>query len=159
MMENSKMVIEKAEVQFPFLSFIISKLGFWIHEFFHSIFTLLFIIYLGIFYLPDGDKYEGEWKNDKKEGKGTISISNYSLFLNLDYGYIHFFHYIFPLLFIIYLGIFYYVSGSKYDGEFKNGNREGRGTISIPKFLLFLNLDSGYMNFFILFSLYFLLFI
>ena len=30
----------------------------------------------GIFYYFNGDKYDGEWKDDKKEGKGTFYYKN-----------------------------------------------------------------------------------
>ena len=43
-----------------------------------------------------GNKYEGEWKNDKQWGKGIMSCSN----------------------------------GDKYDGEWKNGKRHGKGIIT-----------------------------
>ena len=44
---------------------------------------------IGIFYYKNGSKYNGEWKNDKKEGKG----------------------------------IFYWNDGAKYDGEWKDDKR------------------------------------
>ena len=129
-------------------------------HFFNSIFTLLLIIYLGIYYFASGVKYDGEWKNNKYEGKGTISIPNCSLILNLNYGYIHLFNFIFTLLLIIYLGIFYYVNGNKYDGEWKNDKKEGKGTISIPNCSLFLNLDYGYIHFFnSIFTLLFIIYL
>ena len=47
----------------------------------------------GIMYWFDGVKYEGAWKNDKAEGKGII----------------------------------YYTDGARYEGDFKNDKLEGRG--------------------------------
>ena len=47
----------------------------------------------GIMYYKNGNKYEGEWKNDVKEGKGIMLLSN----------------------------------GNKYEGEYKNGLKEGKG--------------------------------
>ena len=47
----------------------------------------------GIYYYKDGDRYEGEFKNDKYEGKG----------------------------------IYYYDDGDRYEGEFKNSLFEGKG--------------------------------
>ena len=44
-------------------------------------------------YYNSGDRYEGEWKNDKREGKG----------------------------------IYYYKSGSRYEGEYKKNKKEGKG--------------------------------
>ncbi len=45
-----------------------------------------------------GDKYVGEWKDDKKNGQGTYTFS----------------------------------SGAKYVGEFKDGKFDGRGTLYAP---------------------------
>ena len=42
--------------------------------------TSTFYVYLGIFTRSTGDKYEGEWKDDKKEGKGTIFLGIFSYF-------------------------------------------------------------------------------
>ena len=47
----------------------------------------------GIFYYASGDKYDGEWKNNNRHGKG----------------------------------IEYYADGAKYDGEWKYGYKHGRG--------------------------------
>ena len=47
----------------------------------------------GIMYFKNGNKYEGEWKNDLFEGKG----------------------------------IMYFKDNDRYEGEFKNGKREGKG--------------------------------
>ena len=30
----------------------------------------------GIYYFNNGDRYEGEWKNDKREGKGKYYYNN-----------------------------------------------------------------------------------
>ena len=49
----------------------------------------------GIFYWENGEKYTGEWKNDIREGKG----------------------------------IQFYNNGQNYDGEWKNDKREGRGIL------------------------------
>ena len=95
MMENGKMTIEKAKVHLHSRLFIISELGLWINSFLNYICTSLYIIYLGICYYVNGNTYDGEWKNGKKDGKGIISIPECSLFLNLNYGYIHFLNSIF----------------------------------------------------------------
>ena len=47
----------------------------------------------GIYYYKHGDRYEGEFKNDNIDGKG----------------------------------IYYWLDGDKYEGEFKNNKREGKG--------------------------------
>ena len=46
----------------------------------------------GTMFYKNGDRYEGDWKNGWKEGKG----------------------------------IFYWNNGDRYEGEFKNGNKEGK---------------------------------
>jgi len=44
----------------------------------------LFNAFLGKFFSNDGDRYEGEWKEDKKHGQGKqIDLLNDSLGLNL----------------------------------------------------------------------------
>ena len=47
----------------------------------------------GVYIFSNHNRYEGDWKNGKKEGKG----------------------------------IFYFNSGERYEGDFKNGNFEGKG--------------------------------
>ena len=47
----------------------------------------------GIFYYKNGNRYEGDWKNNRKEGKGT----------------------------------FYFQNGNRYEGDIKNDLREGKG--------------------------------
>ena len=38
--------------------------------------NFLFYFILGIYYYVDGDKYDGEWKNSKQQGKGNEINSN-----------------------------------------------------------------------------------
>ena len=56
----------------------------------------------GIYYLTKGpykgDKYEGEWKNDKRDGKGIDIFHN----------------------------------GAKYEGDYKNGKFDGKGILIFP---------------------------
>ena len=47
----------------------------------------------GIYYYANGDRYDGEWKDDKRNGKG----------------------------------IFYCSNGDRYDGEWKDGKENGKG--------------------------------
>ena len=63
-----------------------------------------------------GNEYNGDWKKDKKEGKGAFiykSGSKYegSFKNNVKDGN----------------GVFYYKNGDKYQGEFKNGAKAGKG--------------------------------
>jgi len=48
----------------------------------------------------DGQEYEGEFRNDSKNGKGTITTI---------------------------IGTFTYSNGDEYKGEWKNDKKEGRG--------------------------------
>jgi len=52
----------------------------------------------GTYYFSNGDKYDGEWKNDKRNGKG----------------------------------IYTHASGNIYEGEFKDNKRNGKGTFTYP---------------------------
>ena len=70
----------------------------------------------GIFYTSDGDRYEGEFKNELIEGYGIWYFSNGDRYEgefknNLIEGY----------------GIKYFCNGERYEGEFKNDLREGYG--------------------------------
>ena len=70
----------------------------------------------GIFYYIKGNKYEGEWKNDKRHGKGKMYYTSGDIY-DGDYkndkkeG----------------KGITYFNTGNRYEGDFKNGKREGKG--------------------------------
>ncbi len=60
---------------------------------------------------PDGDKYEGGWKNDNKHGHGTLTISDGGKYVGeINDGDMqgH--------------GIYTSTDGGKYVGKFKNGN-------------------------------------
>ena len=70
----------------------------------------------GIFKYNNGNIYEGDWKNNNIEGKGIFYSNNGDKYdgewkANKFEG----------------KGIFYYKSGDKYEGEWKNHKREGRG--------------------------------
>ena len=51
----------------------------------------------GIMYYNNGDKYEGDWKNDYMKGKGIMHYNN----------------------------------GNKYEGEWENNRMEGKGKITV----------------------------
>ena len=66
----------------------------------------------------DGARYEGSWKKDKTEGKGIIYYNDGARYEgdfknNKVEG----------------RGIMYLSDGSRYEGEFKDGNMEGKGII------------------------------
>ena len=70
----------------------------------------------GILYWKKGGKYEGDFKNDIREGKGIIYCYNGDRYEgelknNKFEG----------------KGIFYFNNGGRYEGDWKNGNKEGKG--------------------------------
>jgi len=71
---------------------------------------------IGIYKNIYKDVYEGEWKNDKSEGKGINKWENGAVyegeFKNGKYEG---------------KAIYKYSNGDEYEGEFKNGKREGKG--------------------------------
>lgn len=78
-------------------------------------FTLLGKL-LGVYLWSDGRQFEGEWKNNKMEGKGVFTWPDNRRYEG-DYvddkkeGY----------------GIFYWPDGRKYEGEWRNGKQDGVG--------------------------------
>ncbi len=73
-------------------------------------------------YILDGDKYVGEFKNDKIDGQGTLTWSNGDKYVgewkdNVRHG----------------SGTLTYSDGREYVGEFKNGNIEGQGKHTWPE--------------------------
>ena len=81
----------------------------------------------GIMSYNNGAKYEGQWRNDKKNGKGTFTSSHYYNCKNkigMKYegefqddrfeGY----------------GVVTYTNGDKYEGEWKRNKQYGKGTVT-----------------------------
>ena len=80
---------------------------------------------IGVMYYNNGSKYEGQWKNDKKHGKGIFTSQYYNNpnLIGIKYegefsndkieGY----------------GIGNYTSGDRYEGEWKNNKQYGRGIL------------------------------
>ena len=69
-----------------------------------------------IILLDNVNKYEGDYKNNKMEGKGILYYNNGNRYegdfkIGLQEG----------------KGILYYIDGDKYEGDFKNGKMEGKG--------------------------------
>ena len=69
-------------------------------------------------YFNDGSKYEGEYKNDYWDGKGTFYWKNGDKYEgewknNEKYG----------------KGIMYYNNGNRFEGEWKNDKKEGEGIL------------------------------
>eukprot|EP00826_Nyctotherus_ovalis_P035842 TRINITY_DN3115_c0_g1_i12.p3 TRINITY_DN3115_c0_g1~~TRINITY_DN3115_c0_g1_i12.p3 ORF type:complete len:134 (-),score=12.67 TRINITY_DN3115_c0_g1_i12:716-1117(-) len=58
--------------------------------------------YLGIYYYTNGEKYDGEWKLNAKEGFGNFRQET--------------------------IGIWYHSNGGKYEGLWKNNKKHGKGT-------------------------------
>eukprot|EP00826_Nyctotherus_ovalis_P020286 TRINITY_DN1635_c0_g10_i1.p1 TRINITY_DN1635_c0_g10~~TRINITY_DN1635_c0_g10_i1.p1 ORF type:complete len:527 (+),score=113.99 TRINITY_DN1635_c0_g10_i1:200-1780(+) len=70
-------------------------------------------------YYESGDKYEGEYKNNKKNGKGTYYYTNGDRYegewINgKQCG----------------TGVLYYANGDKYDGGWENNGRSGKGSLT-----------------------------
>ena len=83
--------------------------------------------YLGDYYFVDGNKYSGEWRDGKINGKGKIQRVIAIGVLNfvggdkyegdwVDYQ-------------MEGKGVFDYKDGEKYDGELKRGMRNGKGKV------------------------------
>jgi len=62
---------------------------------------------IGIYYYANGNKYDGMWKDDNKDGRGNSLLKP--------------------------KGILYYANKDKYDGEWEDGNMSGRG-IKLSKY-------------------------
>ena len=81
----------------------------------------------GVMIFDNGAKYEGQWKNDKKNGKGVFTSPHYydcENFVGMKYegefrddkfdGF----------------GITTYTNGDRYEGEWKNNKQYGSGTVT-----------------------------
>ena len=73
----------------------------------------------GTYNYADGNKYVGEWKDDKKSGQGTFTFASGNKYVgewkdNSRNGQ----------------GTFTFASGNKYVGELMNGNFHGQGTMT-----------------------------
>ena len=73
----------------------------------------------GVFNTKDGDKYEGEFKNELFNGKGTLTFKygdKYTgIFKNGKFNG---------------QGVLSHKNGSKYSGQFKDGEFNGKGTLT-----------------------------
>jgi len=68
----------------------------------------LFNAFIGKFFWNDGSRYEGEWKDDKRNGQGKKSaLLNYLLILTL---------------FNAFIGKYFGNDGRRYEGEWKDDN-------------------------------------
>ena len=70
----------------------------------------------------DGSKYEGEWSEDKKHGYGILEKGENYKFIGYFIDDIR-----------VGEGTEYYKNGNTYTGEFKNGKRDGEGTLIYNK--------------------------
>ncbi len=76
----------------------------------------------GTYFWSNGDKYEGEWKEDMKNGHGILSYADNDQYGRLVYegGWID--------NQMSGNGTMTYKSGERYEGAWKNGLRDGKGT-------------------------------
>ena len=80
----------------------------------------------GIMNYKDGSKYEGQWKDDKRHGKGVFTSMNYN---NPNLAGIKY-EGEFNNDRIEGFGIAKYTSGDKYEGEWKNNKQYGKGALN-----------------------------
>lgn len=73
----------------------------------------------GTYRYPTGSVYEGEWKDDKKEGRGTSSVADGNVYVGEYKNGVREGH-----------GTYYYEDGHVYIGEWKEDKREGHGTLT-----------------------------
>ena len=79
----------------------------------------------------NGDKYEGEWKDDKRNGNGKCLHSNQehciitTMINSVVSGMMEQLEIKVKIKFNI--GIYYYDNGNRYEGELKNGEKSGNG--------------------------------
>ncbi len=73
----------------------------------------------GTYTFPNGNKYVGEWKDNKRHGKGTFTFANGEKYVGewKDSKFNG-------------QGTYTYVSGNKYVGEWKFGEKHGQGTFT-----------------------------
>lgn len=72
----------------------------------------------GTYSFPNGDRYEGEWRNTTRHGRGTYYFAIGSRYEgDWHYGEIHG------------RGTMYYADGARYEGEWKDGDFDGQGTL------------------------------
>lgn len=69
----------------------------------------------------DGSKYEGEWKNGERHGKGTFYYTNGDKYIgdwvrDVQHG----------------KGIYYFQNGERYEGDYADGERTGKGIYVYP---------------------------
>ena len=91
-----------------------------------------------------GEKYSGEWFNDKISGQGTYEFSNGNVYDGMFKNGKNEWSrklYIYQWKFVQGdpkdgkrhgLGVFTYKNGNKYVGEFLDGNMDGQGTFTYP---------------------------
>jgi hypothetical protein len=80
--------------------------------------ALIVLFFVGKFFWNNGDKFEGQYKGDLINGKGTYYYLNGDKYVgdwknDLREG----------------KGIFYWENGNKYEGEYKKDEREGKGIL------------------------------
>jgi len=87
---------------------------------------------IGTFYWKDGRKYEGEWLNGDRHGKGRFSWPNGDEYIgDFKYGDKHG------------KGVFYGAGGERYHGEWANDQRNGYGVDSFGYGVVHIQMGGG----------------
>jgi hypothetical protein len=73
----------------------------------------------GKFQFPDGNVYEGDWKNDKFNGKGKLKLADGSIYEGIFKDHQLHGH-----------GKHISINGTTYEGEYKNGSFDGVGKVT-----------------------------
>ena len=97
---------------------------------------------LGRHFTPDGFEYEGEWKNDKPNGKGKTKWPDGSMYEGKCWGGVKHVRLIDACVYLFTgsfndnkregFGRHFQPSGFEYEGEWKNDKRDGKGREKWP---------------------------
>ena len=109
----------------------------------------------------DGDKFDGEWRNDERHGKGAMIYCNGENGVQEKYegewveGRMHgrclAIYFLFPAFIIDIRGCYWYADGSMYDGSWVGGRMHGKGIFIYPNGNRFVSIYFSHLNAYIYF--------